>query len=79
MAPLLSRAGRHADSVFGVRSGVAEAAGALAMHYLLDVITFYVEASRCLDPRHPVLRAYLRLLEQRGQWLATGAAIGGRT
>jgi hypothetical protein len=79
MAPLLSRAGRHADSVFGVRSGVAEAAGALAMHYLLDVITFYVEASRCLDPRHPVLRAYLRLLEQRGQWLSGGASLEGRT
>jgi aminoglycoside phosphotransferase (APT) family kinase protein len=79
MAPLLSRAGRHADSVFGVRSGVAEAAGALALHYLLDVITFYVEASRCLDPAHPVLRAYLQLLQQRGQWLGARTPVEGRT
>ena len=79
MAPLLSRAGRHADSVFGARSGVAEAAGALALHYLLDVITFYVEASRCLDPNHPVLRAYLHLLKQRDRWLAARSPLEGRT
>ncbi|HEY4374004.1 MAG TPA: hypothetical protein VGN52_18910 [Burkholderiales bacterium] len=69
MALVLSRAGQHADAVFGARSGVAQAAGPLALHYLLEVVTFYVAASRRLDPRHPVLRAYLGLVEQRGRWL----------
>lgn len=76
MALLLSRAGQHADAVFGARSGVAQAAGPLALHYLLEVVTFYVAASRRLDPRHPVLRAYLGLVEQRGRWLDARIATG---
>ena len=76
MRPLVLRAARHAETVFGANSGVAEAAGALASHYLLDVVTFYVDASRQLDPRHPVLRAYLRLLEQRARWLPAGTTGG---
>lgn len=76
MGSLLARAGAHADAVFGTRSGVAQAAGPLALHYLLEVVTFYVAASRELDPRHPVLHAYLGLLEERDRWLAGGTATG---
>lgn len=79
MRPLVARAACHAEAVFGAGSGVPEAAGALAAHYLLDVVTFYVAASRQLDPRHPVLRAYLRLLEQRTRWLPPDPAGGLRT
>ena len=69
MLEVIREARVHARTVLGTRSGVAEAADALAVHYLLDVITFYTEADQSLDPQHPVLRAYLRLLEERAQWL----------
>ena len=69
MRRLLERAAAYAGDVFGADSGVADAAGPLAVHYLLDTISFYVEASGYMDARHPVTRAYLNLLERRASWL----------
>ena len=69
MSELLPKVVAYAHAQFGKESGVAEASGALIACYLLDVVTFYVDASGYLDPTHPVLRTYLRLLEQRTRWL----------
>lgn len=68
MSSLLAAAEEHAASVFGRHSGVGEVADALTAHYLLDTIAFYVEFSGYLAPQHPVMRAYLELLERRGEW-----------
>lgn len=77
MRDLLANAAAYARGVFGEDSGVAAAAGTLAAHYLLDTITFYIEASGYLEVCHPVIRAYLRLLEKRGRWAAGEAARKG--
>jgi hypothetical protein len=69
MPPLLSEAAAYARAVFGEDSGVAEACGPLALHYLLDTLAFYTTASGYLAPRHPVIRAYLELLRRRVEWL----------
>lgn len=69
MPKLLAQAGDHADDVFGRDSGVAEACGALMLHYLLDTVTFYTAASGALDLKHPVQRTYMRLLAERAAWL----------
>lgn len=69
MSALLAETTAYADTMFGADSGVAAASGALTLHYLLDVISFYVEASGYLAPEHPVMRTYLRLLRERAQWL----------
>lgn len=66
---LLPRAAAHGRAVFGAAGNVDEAAPALAAQYLLEVITFYTEADRELKAAHPVLRAYLELLAQRGLWM----------
>ncbi len=73
MRSLLKRAAAYATEAFGAGSGVAEAAGPLTIHYLLDTISFYVEASGYMDARHPVMRAYLMLLERRDAWLPKAA------
>jgi hypothetical protein len=75
LAALLPAAAAHGREVFGAAGGVDRAAGALALHYLLDVITFYTEADGCLQARHPVLRAYLGLLARRDAWLDALPAI----
>lgn len=75
MRALLAESGAHARDLFGADSGVAEAAGTLAAHYLLDTVTFYVEASGYMDARHPVMRAYLHLLEKRRRWARLPADI----
>ncbi|GBG14984.1 cyanate hydratase [Novimethylophilus kurashikiensis] len=69
MPLLVADAASHGKELFGADSGVAEACGPLVLHYLLDTVTFYTEASRHLDPRHPVVRDYVRLLECREEWL----------
>lgn len=66
---LVADAAAHGKEVFGNESGVGEASGALVLHYLLDTVTFYTEASGYLDPKHPVVRAYMRLLESRESWM----------
>jgi hypothetical protein len=68
MRSLLAAAARHGRDLFGPASGVAEAAAPLALHYLLDTLTFYVEASNHLDVEHVVIKAYLRLLDERYSW-----------
>lgn len=80
MRCLLTCAAGYANEVFGEESGIADAAGALAVHYLLDTVTFYVEASGYMDARHTVMRAYLQLLENRRHWaqLAAGALTAER-
>jgi hypothetical protein len=69
MRRLLARAADHSERVFGPDTGLASAAGPLTLHYLLDTVAFYIEASGRLDINDPVIRAYLRILEQRDQWL----------
>ena len=70
MPDLLAQTTAYANTMFGPDSGVAAASGTLVIHYLLDTIAFYVEASGKIDVNHPVLNTYLRLLEERDQWLA---------
>ena len=69
MSSLLTKAAHYANALFGPDSNVGEACGALTIHYLLDTLTFYVAASGYLDTAHPVMRCYLRLLENRALWL----------
>jgi hypothetical protein len=69
MRRLITRAGDYIEKVFGPDSGLATAVGALTLHYLLDTVAFYIEASDCLDINDPVIRAYLKILDQRDQWL----------
>jgi len=73
MRALVQRAADYAAAAFGADGGVAEAAGPLTIHYLLDTVSFYVEASGYMDARHPVMRAYLTLLERRHAWLPNAA------
>lgn len=75
MCSLLSKAGDYADTLFGPDSGVAQASGALTIHYLLDTVTFYAAASGYMDTAHPVIRCYLRLLENRALWLPRTADV----
>jgi len=80
MPLLIADASRHGRDTFGEHSGVLEAGGVLTLHYLLDTVTFYTEASDHLDPKHPVVRDYVRLLESRHEWLPitnTGEARDG--
>ncbi|HYG32609.1 MAG TPA: phosphotransferase [Methylophilaceae bacterium] len=69
MPTLLSEVAAYARGVYGDDSGVAEACGALALHYLLDTLTFYTTVSGYLAPRHPVVHAYLDLLRKRAEWM----------
>lgn len=69
MPVLLTAVAAYARGVYGDDSGVAEACGALALHYLLDTLTFYTTASGYLGLTHPVVRGYLELLEKRVQWM----------
>lgn len=78
MPKLVSQAAAYADDVFGEESGVAEAAGMLTLHYLLDILTFYAAASGKLVLKHPVMRLYLKLLAERGEWLAPSSIGGSR-
>lgn len=74
MPKLLTNTAAYADTMFGADSGVADASGALTLQYLLDTVSFYVEASGYLAIEHPVMRTYLRLLQQRAQWLPATAS-----
>jgi hypothetical protein len=69
MPVILAEVAAYARAVYGDDSGVAESCGALAMHYLLDTLTFYTTASGYLGLTHPVVRGYLELLEKRVQWM----------
>lgn len=69
MPALLAEVASYARDVFGEESGVAEACGPLALHYLLDTLTFYTTVSGYLAPRHPVVHAYLELLRKRTEWM----------
>jgi hypothetical protein len=59
----------HAQRLFGKGSDVEGAAGALMLHYMLDTVAFYTDASRYLDFGDPVVGAYVEALEQRHQWM----------
>lgn len=69
MPALLSEVAAYARGVFGEDSGVDQACGPLALHYLLDTLTFYTTVSGYLAPRHPVVHAYLELLRKRAEWM----------
>lgn len=79
MANLMARTADYADSQFGPDSGVSAARWALSLHYLLDTITFYVAASGYIDRKHPVIRTFIRLLEQRRHWLPPTPEISHAT
>lgn len=74
MPELLAETRTYADAMFGADIGMAAASGALALQYLLDTVTFYVQASGYLATEHPVMRVYLNLIEQRAQWLPASSA-----
>jgi len=65
----MTKLGTYADKQFEPSSGVSAARGALTLHYLIDTITFYVEASGYIDRKHPVIKTFIELLEQRKDWL----------
>jgi hypothetical protein len=69
MSALLKQTVAYADNQYGKDAGVGKATGPLTLHYLLDTITFYAEASGSLDDKHPVLHSYSKMLQQRKQWL----------
>lgn len=75
MSDLLKQTANYADKQYGRDTGVAKACGALTLHYLLETITFYAEASGYLDQNHPVLRSYIKMLQQRAQWLPKTSAL----
>jgi hypothetical protein len=70
MPAILKKTMAYADKQYGKDTGIGKAAGPLTLHYLLDTITFYTEASGYLDEHHPVLQCYTSLLQQRAQWLS---------
>lgn len=69
MSGLMQKTSAYVDKQYGKDLGVAKAAGALTLHYLLDTITFYALSSGYLDEQHPVLRSYIFMLQQRAMWL----------
>jgi len=69
MSAVLEKSAAYVDKQFGRDLGISKACGALTLHYLLDTITFYADASGYLDEKHPVLRSYMQMLRQRHQWL----------
>jgi hypothetical protein len=69
MSDLLKQTAAYADNQYGRDAGVGKACGPLTLHYLLDTITFYAEASGYLDDKHPVLNSYMNMLQQRVLWL----------
>lgn len=69
MPNLLAKTAEFGNNMFGADSGVGAASGALITHYLLDTVTFYINASGDFDMQHPVINTYLRLLEERALWL----------
>jgi hypothetical protein len=69
MSKLLNQSITYVDNQFGRDIGLSKAVGALTLHYLLDTITFYAEASGYIDYHHPVLSSYINMLQQRAQWL----------
>ena len=75
MSNLLEKTVTYVDNQFGQDLGVSKACGALTLHYLLDTITFYAEASGYFDDNHPVLHSYTQMLKQRQQWLPKIAAL----
>jgi hypothetical protein len=75
MPGLLAETRTYADAMFGADIGMAAASGALTLQYLVDTVTFYVQASGYLATEHPVMRVYLNLLEQRAQWLPAPASV----
>lgn len=69
MSKLLKQSIEYVDNQFGRDIGLSKTVGAFTLHYLLDTITFYAEASGYIDYHHPVLRSYINILQQRTQWL----------
>ena len=74
MSALLAKAVVYVNKQFGRDVGIDKACGALTLHYLLDTITFYVEASGYIDDNHPVMHNYQKMLAQRALWLPTTLA-----
>lgn len=77
MRKLLDGASDHASRTFGRDSGVVFATPVLTLHYLLDTVAFYTEASKFLDINDSVVRTFLEVLEQRDRWLPQPMAAFG--
>lgn len=75
MSSLLQQTITYVDNQYGLDAGVGKACGPLTIHYLLDTISFYAETSGYLDSKHPVLHNYIKMLEQRAQWLPKTTAL----
>jgi hypothetical protein len=75
MSALMGKTVAYVDKQFGRDLGIGRACGGLTMHYLLDTITFYAEASGYLDEKHPVLHSYMQMLRQRNEWIPKTAEL----
>lgn len=69
MSNLLKKTVAYVDNQFGRDLDISKTCGALTLHYLLDTVTFYAEASGYLDENHPVINSYTQMLRQRSLWL----------
>jgi len=69
MKNVLKKAAIYSDKQYGEHLDIKSVRGALTLHYLLDTVTFYAQASGYLDAQHPVLRHYINMLRQRQAWL----------
>ena len=50
--------------------------GALMLQYLAETVTFFCAMDGELKTSHPVIEAYIRLLQDRHAWLPTGVSYG---
>ncbi len=67
----LRRAQAYARQTYPEWRWRAHTVSALALAYLLGVLLHYSLASGGFEPRHPVIAAYWRLIQQRSSWMAS--------
>src|SRR5262249_43517717 len=67
----IGRVHRAADLIYPEFAWRRRAVSGLGLAYLLEVLLHYTAASRTLVRTHPVVAAYLRLIEERSTWIAT--------
>ena len=71
LADTIRRVHRAADLIYPDFAWRRRAISGLGLAYLLEVLLHYTAASRALVRTHPVVAAYLRLMEERATWTAT--------
>lgn len=65
---LLHKAVAFAGEAWPQLACTPDLAACLLQDYLLDTVLFYTQSSGRFEPDHPVVRAYMALLEHRNQW-----------